>query len=314
MASNVVPRSRRRRRQRRPSAGADDQGPATQPGIGRRLLHAGSGMSVRLLTCFLVLIYFHEGYSWGYRSHTGPGVIDAALPIDAWIPMIPEFIVFYMLGYLFVLVPCVMVRDRHAFYAASVAFCVLLTVAFLIFRLAPVHMDKSYAVGSDWFSRLARFQQTKDTPYNNFPSLHVALNVYAYALIVWQSRRISAWWLPLPVLIICSTLLVKQHLFIDVIGGLLTAWAGFALFLRLEAASGHTAFRLWLLVQGLMIAVVATHLERLGKTVANVERFLAAGGVSLGEAGTALLLFILVSVGIRALSGRVGGRSPAATE
>lgn len=107
---------------------------------------------------------------------------------------------------------------------------------------------------------------------------------------------------------------MKQHLFVDVIGGLLTAWAGFARSLRPEAASGQAAFRLWLLVQGLMIAVVATHLERLGKTVANVERFLAAGGISLGEAGMALLLFILVSVGIRALSERIGGGSPPATE
>jgi hypothetical protein len=92
MASNVVPRSRRRRRQGRPSAGASGLGAATQPGIGRQLLRAGSGMSVRLLTCFPVLIYFHEGYSSGYRSHAGPGVIDAALPIDAWKPMILQFI------------------------------------------------------------------------------------------------------------------------------------------------------------------------------------------------------------------------------
>jgi membrane-associated phospholipid phosphatase len=249
-----------------------------------------AGLFIRLSTCVLVLIYFQVGYKWGYRSHSGPGVFDAATPLDAWLPLIPEFIVFYMLGYLFVLVPCLVVRDRKAFYAATVVFCLMLALAFLFFRYLPIEMHKTYATGDDWFERLAYFQQSKDTPYNNFPSLHVALNVYAYALIAWQARRIPAWWLPWPLLIVVSTLLVKQHLVVDVVGGGLLAWAGFRAFRRLLRWPLRRVVGCYLVVLGGMVIVLLTHLERLGKTVRKVSRFLDAGGITPTQAAVAGLL------------------------
>jgi membrane-associated phospholipid phosphatase len=260
------------------------------------------GLSLRLTSCVLVLIYFQVGYYWGYRHHSGPGIVDVALPIDQWIPMVPEFIVFYMFGYLFVLVPCALVRERKDFYAATVVFCLMLSVAFLFFRYVPVYMDKSYAVGSDWFSRLAYFQQKKDTPYNNFPSLHVALNVFAYCLIAWQVRRISLWWLPVPALIIGSTLLVKQHLFVDVVGGLMLAWAGFLGFRWLVALPRRTVLLAWLACQGLLLTVLMTHLERLARTGRKITQFLEAGGIGVGEAAISVIALLGAAALIQGLT------------
>jgi len=277
--------------------------------VARRVADGIVGLSLRLTSCVLVLIYFQVGYYWSYHSQSGPGIVDAALPIDLWIPMVPEFIVFYMLGYLFVLVPCVLVRERQAFYAATVVFCLMLSVAFLVFRYAPIHMEKSFAVGSDWFSRLAHFQQIKDTSYNNFPSLHVALNVYAYCLIVWQARRISLWWLPLPLLIVSSTLLVKQHLFVDVLGGLLLAWAGFLGFRWLVGLRRRTVFMAWLVSQGLLMVVLVTHSERLAKTGRKISRFLEAGGIGVGEAVIAVLVVLAAAALVQGTADRVLRRS-----
>ena len=270
------------------------------------------GLSLRAVSCVLVLVYFQVGYLWSYRPQSGPGVIEAALPVDHWIPLVPEFIVFYMIGYLFVLVPCALVRERKAFFAATVVFCLMLSVSFLIFRYAPIHMEKTVAAGSDWFSRLARFQQTKDTAYNNFPSLHVALNVFAYCLIAWQARRISLWWLPLPLLIVSSTLLVKQHLLVDVIGGLALAWAGFAGFRRLVVLPYPTVLLSWLACQGLLLVVLVTHTERLAKTGRKIVRFLHAGGIDAGDAVIALIaLLVAIALGQR-IADRLRGRREAA--
>lgn len=265
--------------------------PAVRQTFHRVLGSPAAGLVIRLATCLLVLIYFQVGYKWGYRSHSGAGVMDVATPVDAWLPLVPEFIVFYMLGYLFVLVPCLLVRDRTAFYAATVAFCLMLAVAFLFFRYLPVQMHKTYALGDDWFSRLAYFQQSKDTSYNNFPSLHVGLNVYAYALIAWQSRRVPAWWLPWPVLIVFSTLLVKQHLLADVLGGVLLAYGGFVLFRRLMRSPLPFVIGSYLAVVSGMLIVLGTHLERLGKTTRKIGRFLDAGGIAPAQAA-ALVLFV----------------------
>lgn len=263
----------------------------SSPGA-RAVLPNVAGAALRIATCLLVLIFFQVGYYWAYRDQQGPGVLDPVTFIDRVIPLTPEFIVFYMAGYLFVLVPCLLVQPRRAFLAATVAFVVIMGIGLLVFRYFPVHMDKTLATGSDWFSRVTHFQQTIDTSYNNFPSLHVALNVYAWALIARQLGGIRPGWLLLPALIVLSTLLVKQHLLVDVAGGIALAALGYWLFaflLRLGSARILTAYAL---TMAFLLGVLLTHLERLGKTWRKVERFLAAGGLSLVD-----LVLLLAAAG-----------------
>jgi membrane-associated phospholipid phosphatase len=220
-------------------------------------------------------------------------VFNATLALDHMIPLVPQFIVFYMLGYVFVLVPCLAVRGRHDFYAAAVSFCVMLAIAFLMFRYMPVHMQKTMPLGDEWYVRWTRFQQNMDTHYNNFPSLHVALNIFAYSLLAWQARKLSWWWLPLPLLIVLSTLMVKQHLVLDVAGGIALAGIGFALFRALRKRSPRTVVTLFLICFSGLLLVLVTHLERLEKTWRRIARFVEAGGAA-GEVLAAGLLALLL--------------------
>lgn len=263
-----------------------------QAQVWKRAEQARTGVLARVGVCLLTLIFFQVGYKWGYRSHEGAGVIDGLTGLDTLLPLVPGFIVFYMLGYFFVFAPCFVVRERHAFRAAIVAFCACMAVGFVVFRYFPIEMQKTYATGDDWFSKLAYFQQSKDTAYNNFPSLHVGLNVYAYALIVWQSKRISPVWLVLPLLIIISTLLVKQHLVIDVLGGLVLATGAFLLFRRIERSSSTVCRRLYAVTLAGLWAVLATHLERVRITWQKLERFLAAANLEIVPVAVGLGLLL----------------------
>ncbi|MGD8976961.1 MAG: phosphatase PAP2 family protein [Gammaproteobacteria bacterium] len=259
------------------------------------LEHPSTGAALRLITCLLVLIFFQVGYRWGYADHRGPGVFDATLALDHMLPLVPQFVVFYMLGYVFVLVPCLAVRERHDFYAAAVSFSLMLAVAFLMFRYMPVHMQKTLPLGDEWYVRWTRFQQNMDTHYNNLPSLHVGLNVFAYSLLAWQARRLSWWWLPLPLLIIASTLLIKQHLVLDVVGGMVLAAAGFALFRTLRARPARTVFGLFLICLSALLLVLLTHLERLEKTWRKIHWFVEAGGSAAEILGVGLLALLLLA-------------------
>ncbi len=258
-----------------------------------------TGGLTRLGVCLLTLIFFQVGYKWGYRSHSGPGVIDGVTWLDTALPLVPAFIVFYMLGYFFVFAPCFIVRERHAFRAAIIAFCLSMAVAFVFFRYLPIEMHKTYATGDDWFSKLAYFQQSKDTTYNNFPSLHVGLNVYAYALIAWQWRRINLAWLVLPVLIVISTMLVKQHLLIDVLGGLALAGGGFLLFRKLESLPGKLLDRSYMATLAVLWIVLLTHLERIRITWQKLERFLNAGGLEILPVLCGVLLVLAIVWGAK---------------
>jgi membrane-associated phospholipid phosphatase len=182
-----------------------------------------------LLVAMLVFLFFEVGYLWAGAGHSPRSAWHAATWLDGQIPLVPLFIVFYMLGYFFVLSPAFILRERCDFQAGIAVFVLMLGCAFLIFHLFPVYMHKQIAMGSDFFSSLTRHQQRMDVPYNNLPSLHVTLNVYAWLLIFHQAGRRALWWLPLPICIVVSTVLVKQHLLLDLLGGLVLATAGFLL-------------------------------------------------------------------------------------
>ncbi len=186
-----------------------------------------------------LLVYFAGGYAlvgWFNEHFAHP--LHAATALDRALPLIPAFVVFYLLGDVFVFGVLFVVRDRRTFDVAAIAMAMMLTVAFLTFLLFPIEMHKQIALGNDLFSRLTRFQQVTDTGFNTFPSLHVALNTFAYLVMVRERPRWRWRLLPVLVLIILSTLFVKQHLVVDVIGGLVLAACGYGAFLALLQREG----------------------------------------------------------------------------
>ncbi len=192
------------------------------------------------LVAAVLLAYFKKYYILSASMNARVAhPIQATTALDKALPLVPFFIVFYMLGYVFVFLPPFFIRDRRTFNATAVVFAGMLTIAFACFIAFPVEMHKEIAQGSDPFSRLTRFQQTVDTAFNTFPSLHVEMNTFAYLVVVREHPRWRWWLLPPLVLIILSTLLVKQHLLLDVAGGLALAYGGYAVFVRLAGKPAH---------------------------------------------------------------------------
>lgn len=192
----------------------------------------------RVIVILLVFAYFVLGYLWAGSDHARATAGYAVPWLDGRIPLVPAFILFYMLGYLFVLLPAIVLRQRRDFEAGVVVLVAMLSLAFLLFQSFPIYMFKEYATGTDFLSGLTRYQQRADLSVNNLPSLHVTLNVYAWALLCFRARELALWVLPLLVGIVLSTLLVKQHLVVDVLGGLLLAALGFCTWMWLRQSGG----------------------------------------------------------------------------
>ena len=69
-----------------------------------------------------------------------------------------------------------------------------------------------------------QLMHSADSPYTCFPSLHIT-NCMLVTLAHWKSPR-RYWLLPWAVLIAISTITTGQHVFIDILGGILVACAG----------------------------------------------------------------------------------------
>ena len=248
----------------------------------------------KFLTSIGIFLFFEFGYIWASKGHQSSDIINGAFAIDHSIPLIPEFIIPYMLGYFFVLTPIFLFSNKYDYYRGVAIFILTLIAAFILFKLFPIQMSKTYATGSDAFSQLTYFQQKNDTSFNNCPSLHVALNSYCWGLLFIQYGRKMLWLSWIPVAIIASTLLVKQHLVIDVIGGTILGVISSYLFYQLKdhPKLSQYSYRASMLV---VVIVILMNLEKLSLVAKILAGFLQTGGTIIALI-SGLFVIIMVSV------------------
>ncbi len=161
---------------------------------------------------------------------------DLATRVDRAVPFVPEAVWVYEACYALPFLPVLVVRDRHRLRVALVAALIANAGAFALYLVAPVAFVRP-SLGHTLSERALALEYAWEfTPgANNMPSLHVAMS-----WLVWLICRTSlgsvarASLLGLVIAISASTLLVKQHIVVDVAAGTLWAFASFGL-----AHAGH---------------------------------------------------------------------------
>lgn len=168
----------------------------------------------------------------------GIGTFDHAfLPkidvIDNHIPLVPVFIIPYVLSYPFwILAPIVAYssgREKYGNYL--VGLLIAYFIGFLLFIFVPSYMDREAeglyeaVSGRDPFKFMLRTIYNNDggtIAYNLFPSYHCLISTYAY-LSVCRKKTVNKYvrlaFLLLAISIVLSTVFTKQHYIIDSIVG-----------------------------------------------------------------------------------------------
>ena len=148
--------------------------------------------------------------------------VDLSMPLDARIPFLPWTWAVYIAYFPFVVLAAAYAdeaRFRRFAWQAGAAFA----LAMLCFMLWPEILTRPPVAEIDnafLRQRIARLWWL-DAPANGFPSLHVALTCLACGLPAAPVLRRAA--VPVALLIVASTLTLKQHTLADVAGGLALA-------------------------------------------------------------------------------------------
>lgn len=149
-------------------------------------------------------------------------------PIDNAIPFIPIFIIPYLLWFVYVAgsaVYFIFVSQRD--FVKLMSFLIIGMTAYLI--ICAVFPNGLYdfrphnLVADDPFTKLVAWLYRTDTSTNVFPSIHVYNSIGVHVAVnksdKIQSRFIKRASLILCILICLSTIFLKQHALIDVVGG-----------------------------------------------------------------------------------------------
>jgi len=183
-----------------------------------------AGVAVTLAPMYFVIGFLLRGLP----AHRPMLALDRAWPLE------PAWMLVYGSLYIFVVVlPFLVIRERHLGHRTLRAYIAVMLVAYAGFLLYPTTAPPHEAVPSTGFAAwMLRLAYDLDTPANCFPSLHVAYAFVAAQACSRVHRGVGIAALVWATLIGLSTLFTKQHYVIDVLAGAAMGGAASMVFLR----------------------------------------------------------------------------------
>lgn len=191
---------------------------------------------------------------YGVLNKPGNHVYDLATAIDNMIPFVPIFIIPYLLWYPFITGSLVALafKDRRTYFQTLIALCSGLVISYIFFFVFQSGIERpNIQLEENFLHTLIYYTYRFDEPYNCFPSIHVLTSYLMLKGTRIFGRTIWAMTSTLSILIVISTVLVKQHVIVDIVGGILIA---------------ELCFRLTgIILNSLSLRVKTTSLEREAK-------------------------------------------------
>lgn len=172
-----------------------------------------------LVLSIWILCYFSiNAFTEGRKTHI------LALPFEDKIPFMPYFIIFYLSTYVLAVFPYFFVKNIADYRNAALAYLVVIFISSIVYLIYPVKTIRPEFVADNIFLKMVAMLYAIAKPYNLFPSMHVSLSALAAIICFKYNKKLGYWLIFWLIMIILSTLFVKQHYIIDLIAALLLAF------------------------------------------------------------------------------------------
>ena len=157
-------------------------------------------------------------------------------PLDRMLPLVPFFVVFYVLAFAQWITGYLLIgREKKEYcYRFFLGEIIAKAICLVIFLVFPTTLNRPEITGNGIFERLLAFIYSVDAADNLFPSIHCL-----ESWMCWRGcrkltqTRLPGWFsganLVLTLLVFASTVLCKQHVLIDIAGGVAVVEIGFFL-------------------------------------------------------------------------------------
>ncbi len=186
----------------------------------------------RYLLLALVLLWEAAGYFLINTFTHSREAFTLSLQLDIVLPFLPSFAIFYIMEYILGVLPFLLIESKRLLRSVALLYLAVITFSYIVFFLFPVQMLRPEIIPQTISGELVSLIYLMDLPYNAFPSLHIILMLLS-GLILFSVRNPAApFMLFMFVPVALSTVLIKQHYILDVLGGVVVAVAAFLLFLR----------------------------------------------------------------------------------
>lgn len=158
---------------------------------------------------------------YGILNNKSRGVYSLVTNIDTIIPFTKSFIIPYVIWYpyIFLVLVYLCLKNIKVYYKTLFCLSIGFIVSYIIFYFFQTTVARPTLVEDDILINIVEIVYKNDKPYNCFPSLHVLTTYFVMMGIseVETNKKITLPVNIIGILIILSTLFVKQHVVMDVI-------------------------------------------------------------------------------------------------
>lgn len=183
-----------------------------------KLIPKYSQIPLILLLGFNCVTYFGTRFfTQGMEHH------NISTPLDNALPLVPEFILFYLLAYVQWIVGYIVIarESREVCYEIFTAELLAKLACLVCFLVFPTTLDRPEITGGGIFNYLTALIYSADAPDNLFPSIHCLESWVCFRGAVY-AKKMPGWykWVMLffSLGVFASTVLVKQHVIYDMFG------------------------------------------------------------------------------------------------
>lgn len=154
-----------------------------------------------------------------------------AISLDGKIPFVPVFMLIYWGAYISWGLNYILAarESREHCRRAITADLIAKAICFVIFLILPTTIVRPGIVGGGLTAWLTRIMYAADTPVALFPSIHCVDSWLCWRFLT-DCKKVPRWYkwvnLVFSLLVCASTVLVKQHVFVDILGGIAVAEIG----------------------------------------------------------------------------------------
>ena len=151
---------------------------------------------------------------------------DITVALDKVIPFKAIFIIPYVYWYVYIVIGFVfiLINSRRDYMRLFISFFIGMSVCYAIYYVYPTEITRPIIQKGDLLNNLVNFIYSADKPVNCFPSLHVLTTYFIMRYTKYKNSKKKFYYTQIiGLLIILSTLFIKQHFVLEVIGGILLA-------------------------------------------------------------------------------------------
>ncbi|MCE9656698.1 phosphatase PAP2 family protein [Clostridium celatum] len=169
------------------------------------------------LIWFLIIPIININYI--LASHTSEKGYDLTIKLDNYIEFNSIFVIPYIYWYIYIVIGFIfiLVKSRREYIKTFISFFIGMSICYLIYYFFPTEINRPGVDNKTVFDWIVNLIYQIDKPFNCFPYLHVLTTYYIMRYTKYKdSKKVFYYTQIIGVLIILSTVFIKQHFVIDI--------------------------------------------------------------------------------------------------